>query len=234
MESEAYDMPTQPVSDGSARRSADSHPWPRLDQTIPGSVPVGPAAVGRARSTRTSRHAALPGGCLGAALLVALGIVAGIVVALVWMAFASPRVAPVPIGAAPGGATVTVDDAFLSAAIRTALAGAQLPITITNARAQCLAGDRINITGTAGIGPLAAPLTITAQPVAVDGRLAMRVLSASVGAAPLPTDADAAIESAIDTQIAATVGRVLPDTGYVVRAARTTPGHLIVVVGPRG
>jgi hypothetical protein len=179
------------------------------------------------------RRARSAGGCLGAVLLLVLGAVLGIVVALGWMAFAAPRAAPMAVGSAPGGATITVDDAFLSAAMRTALAGAQLPIAVSDARAHCLAGDRILVSGSAGVGPLTSSLTMTVQPVAVDGRLAMHVLSASVGSVPLPTGADAALEDAIDAQLVATIGRVLPDTGYVVHAARTAPGQLILVLGPR-
>lgn len=240
MGTDGHDALTQPIAGGgAAQRREGARPWPGLEPAVPGRglsgrEPVGPATGGLTLAPAAPRRARLPGGCLGANLLVALGVVLGILVALGWMAFAAPRVAPVAVGSASGGASVTVDDAFLSAAMRTGLSGAQLPVAVSDTRAHCLAGDRITVASTAGVGPLAAPLTITVQPVAQRGQLAMHVLSASVGSVPLPTDADAALEGAINAQLAATIGRILPGTDYVVRGVRTAPGQLILVLGPRG
>jgi LmeA-like phospholipid-binding len=173
-------------------------------------------------------------------LALAGGILIGTVFTLAALALASHPLPILPMtSSGESDVTVTLDDAFLSAALQTGLQQDHLPFVIRHAGAHCVPGGRIVATGQASLGRLPlgiqSDLAMTLQPVAQQGRLHVHVLDASVGALALPSAVNTAIEDALDRQLASVGGQVSLGgrfgPHYVVTGVATTDGHLTLTLG---
>ncbi|MFI5272115.1 MAG: LmeA family phospholipid-binding protein [Ktedonobacterales bacterium] len=158
------------------------------------------------------------------------GVVAGIVLtvlALVLLA-PGPYVAPVaPPPAGVPGATLTLDDAFLTRTVAAGLSTSQLPFTITHLRVHILPQAQITLAGDASFGPLTRPLTATCALDLRDGNLHATVTQVTVGGLTLPAPLDTALEAALNSQLAS-VQDGLQTSGARVRIVQITtqPGQL--------
>jgi hypothetical protein len=128
---------------------------------------------------------------------------------------------------------VTVDDAYLTAAMRQAAGGMPVVGGVTALTAHALPGDRIVLSGVSGALGASTPVSMTLQPFVRSGALAVRVLDARVGGLSLPAFLDAQIEAAINAQIA-TLGQsaLSGSPHYVVTSVATTLGHITLTLGP--
>jgi hypothetical protein len=164
-------------------------------------------------------------------LLLVSGAIIGCVLTLALLLFAGPRPAPLPVQSRVGHVTVTVDDAFLTAAIRTGSSSVASSYGISDLTAQSVPGDRVIVSGSSTGLLVAVPVTMTLQPLASNGVLSMHVIQATYGGVPLPGFFDAQIENAINSQIANLGKSPLSGTNYVVTNVTTSYGHITLTFG---
>lgn len=167
-----------------------------------------------------------------------LGALLGAVIAVAFLAFANPQPqATSPVAPGGGNVAVTVDDAFLTTALRVAFQQTRLPVQVRDASAHCVPGDRILVSGAADLPLLgvSAPVSMTLQPVVGHGHLTMRILSAHIGGLTLPATADAALERAVDAQLSGLGGAALGGAPgaptYALTGVTTADGQLTLTLG---
>lgn len=173
-------------------------------------------------------------GCLAPAiggLIVGILLTLGALVALA----PQPHVPPpsVAASAAPAHATLTLDDTFLSQLSADGLRQANLPFTTSNVRVAIHPHDQIAISADATAVLLTRQLAVTGILGVDGGRLRLHVTQAAIGGLALPAAFDAALESALNAQLAS-----LNDlfqyggTRYVITSLATREGQLTLGLAP--
>lgn len=214
-------------------RAVPAWPHPEDDAAEPTQGWTRPALGGRQR-LMSRRQGWNP---LAMALSAAVGIVVGVGVAVGILLFAGAQPTALPPATGAGSISVTVDDAFLTAAMGDALHQVALGVNVHDVAAHCVPGDQIQLRGVADaqLGPFTQPmpLAISLQPAASQGHLTVHVLSARIGGLTLPGAVDAQIEAAANSQLGS-VGHVAVAGAppYEVRAIQTTYQHLTILLGP--
>lgn len=167
-------------------------------------------------------------GCGGAAL----GLLLGVVLTLLALIVLAPRPAPAsPIAAgASSDIGVSIDDAYLTDVVASAVKGASLPIQLSNVRAEIQPNNQVTLSGNAA-GPLSTttPLVAVAQVSAQSGQLSMNILRAYVGGLPLPSSMTRALEQPINSNLAQANQSYLPP-GYVISGVSTTEHRLQMTI----
>lgn len=173
-------------------------------------------------------------GCLAPAIG---GVVVGILLALGAIVVLGPQPhappPPTPASAAPAHATLTLDDAFLSRLSADGLRQANLPFTTSNVRVTIHPNDQIAIVADATAGLLTRQLDVSGSLGLAGGRLRLHVTQAAIGGLALPAPFDAALESALNAQLA-TLNDLFQfgGTSYAITSVATREGLLTLGLAP--
>lgn len=173
-------------------------------------------------------------GCLAPAVG---GLIVGILLALGALVVLAPQpraaVPHAPASTAPGHATLTLDDAFLSQLSADALRQAGLPFALSNVRVAIHPANQIAIAADATAGPLTRQLAITGILSVDGGRVRLHVTQAAVGGLSLPAPLDAALESALNARLATLNGLLqFGGTSYAITSVTTEEGQLTLGLAP--
>jgi hypothetical protein len=164
-----------------------------------------------------------------------VGALLGAAVTVGALVYAGPQPTPLPVSTHAGTVTLTVDDTFLTAAMREGLNQSPLGASIHGVTAHCVPGGRILVAGESSLDPLNihAPLTMTLEPTISQGRLSVHVLTATIGGLVLPGTLDAQIESALNDQMRSLGAFTLTGSlRYVVSSVTTTDGQMTLTLRP--
>ena len=166
------------------------------------------------------------------ALLGCGGLLAGLILGALLMLVGLIAFAPRPQAAAPGSAdpngdlTITMDDAYLTQVLGSAISQSSLPISLSNVQAEIQPNNLVKISAdTSGAFPVGVPLTALTELSVQSGHLAMRIVSAQVGGLPLPAGVVSALEQQFNSRLMQ-AGSVLLPSNYMVTAIHTTEHRL--------
>jgi hypothetical protein len=206
-------------------RGGDNPPWPGAEgHQRPAWQAANNAQSGRSASRR---GAAQPQRRLPAILWLVCGALIGAILTIGLLFLAGPRPVSVPAPTGVGHVTVTMDDAYLTSAVRQAVGSVPVIGSVTNLTAHAEPGDQMLLSGTSN----GAPLSITLQPLLSNGVVSVHVADAHIGGLPLPSFIDGQAESAINSQLATLSQSALSGTHYVVTSVTTTSGHIVLTLG---
>jgi hypothetical protein len=209
-----------------SRRDDDNPPWPgAAGQQRSAWQAANDAQSGRSPSRRGP---AQPQQRLPAVLWAVCGALIGALLTIGVLFFAGPRPASVPAPTGVGHVTVTVDDAYLTTAVRQAVGSVPVVNGVSDLAAHAEPGDKMLLSGTSN----GAPVSVTLQPQLSNGALSVHVASSRIGGLPLPGFVDGQAESAINSQLATLSQSALSGTHYVVTSVSTTSGHIVLTLGP--
>jgi hypothetical protein len=166
------------------------------------------------------------------ALLGCGGLLAGLIIGALLMLLGLIAFAPRLQTAAPGSAdpngdlTITMDDAYLTQVLGSAISQSSLPISLSNVQAEIQPNNQVKISAdTSGAFPVGVQLTALTQLSVQSGHLAMRIASAQVGGLPLPAGVVSALEQQFNSRLMQASSVLLP-SNYMVTAIHTTEHHL--------
>jgi hypothetical protein len=167
----------------------------------------------------------------GRILWAVIGALLGCILTIVLLVFAGPRPAAAPTQTTQGHLTVSVDDAYLTAAVRQAAANVPAASNVSSLTAHVQSGDHIVVSGDASVFSVPVPLSMTLQPVVNQGALTVQVVDAYVGGFPMPGLLDTQLEGAINAQLGP-LGQSTLAGGphYVVTSVATAPGLLTLTL----
>jgi hypothetical protein len=164
------------------------------------------------------------------------GLAAGALLGALLMLLILLAVAPHPAPAAPvsgkenGNLSITMDDAYLSQVVASAIKGASPPITLRDVQTEIQPGNRVKITArTDGSFPIGAQLTAVGQLAVESGRLVMHVMSATVGGLALPAGLAHELEAPVNSQLAEVSAFLVPPH-LNITALSTTEHHLRMTI----
>lgn len=167
------------------------------------------------------------------ALLLLCGGIIGAFITIALLVFAGPRPAPIPPHSGVGDVQITVDDAYLTAAVRQAASGVPVVGGISKLTVHAVPGDRLLLAGTSNEFGVSTPVSMVLQPLARHGDFTVHVLESRIGGMPLPGFLDAQVENAINQQVANLGQSALSGSPpYVVTGVTTTYGHITLTLGP--
>ncbi|HKW21428.1 MAG TPA: hypothetical protein VJO13_08645 [Ktedonobacterales bacterium] len=164
------------------------------------------------------------------------GLAVGAVIGALLMLLALIAFAPRPQAASPGAGgqngnlVINMDDTYLTTQVSAAVSQANLPIALSNIKAEILPGNQVKISAdTDSAFPLDAHLDSVAQVRIESGQLAMHLISAQIGGLPLPAAITSALERPMNERMQA-VSAVLLPPGYVMTTISSTEHHLLMTI----
>jgi hypothetical protein len=162
-----------------------------------------------------------------AGVLMGILLTVGLLIALA----PQPRIAA-PAQTTPAHATVTLDNAFLTALAAAALQQVQAPFAISNVRVAVHPGNQLVITADATSGLLTRQLTMAGTLESDNGRLHLAVTQTQIGGLPLPGPLNLLLESALNARLA-TLDNLLQFGGahYAVTTVTSQEGKLTLGLG---
>jgi uncharacterized protein YpmS len=145
-------------------------------------------------------------------LLLLVGFILGVGLMLIWW----PQ--PPKGTARPQRADlqVLVADSYLSRVVQRHVAGVSFP-QIRNVRVASVPPAALVLTADLGAGPISAPASVEAQPVAQNGAIQVRIVDMSVAGIPIPSQLTVALADAVNSSARHAVGPNTRITGVTVK-----------------
>jgi hypothetical protein len=163
------------------------------------------------------------------------GFVIGVLATIVLLALLAPRGAALAPSTGTGNVSISIDDAFIAHQAARGFALVALPFSLSNVRAHIAAGNTVSISGDAQTPAGASQLAATTRLSVANGHLVSQLTDAEVGALPLPAPLTAALDAAINGQLASATDQLMPTgSGLSLSGIRTSDGHLTLLVTSRG
>ena len=151
------------------------------------------------------------------------------------LALMAPRGAVGAPSPGSGNVSISIDDAFIAHQAARGIARVSLPFTLSNVRAHIADGNLVSISGDAQTPAGASQLAVTTRLSVANGHLVSQLTDAEVGALPLPGPLTAALDTAINSQLASAIDRLMPaGSGLSLTGLRTNSGHLTLLVTSQG
>jgi hypothetical protein len=163
------------------------------------------------------------------------GLALGVVFTLLALVVLTPqRDFAAPASTGGGDLTITMDDAYLTSAVRTSLSHAKLPVTVSHVRAHALAGNMVEIGGDVTLLPGLPPRPMTARMAlnVVDHKVAVTMLSSTLGGLQMPSPVLDGMQKALNAQLGASISQLGGSPAhYRIDGVQTTDGSLTLQLG---